>query len=119
VTGKLTYGQPRLIAALERCLDDFRWAREKPGLAEHETFHALRQLCGELRERDPRRVPKRVDSLRKMIEGVKASRASDGQYSSHALHMLGTYVVARWPMIEQALERYAADLERCEEETTG
>lgn len=84
---------------VEALIDDFRWARHNPGVPEFQTFQALKSIAGDLRGRLEGAPQVAEADLSRIITGI----ARNGT-TSERLSNLGHQVLARWPVIKQALE---------------
>lgn len=89
------------LAALERCIEDFRWARGGPDSPERQTYDALKELSAELRARRGRAPSVAAVELERIITSAKVSRLAGGH-----VRRLAEEVIGRWHTIRQALDRY-------------
>lgn len=95
------------IAAVERCLEDFRWARSKPHLIEYRTYRALKAVAKDLRAQMPGASNETLLALQRRIADAAGTKGTDALgFSPPALAGIGQEVIGRWPVIRQALERF-------------
>lgn len=109
------------LAAVERTLDDMRWAREKPDTLEHQTYHAMKALAVRLRGETPKEAGK---VLRQMADRVGRARADKEQFGGvlsggPALAISEALIGRWWAVVKPALERYEAALEAENKETAA
>lgn len=98
------------LAAVQRLLEDLRHARNDPMLPEYATFHAMRAIASDLMARLPGNPEATRRALGKRIADAVRSRTPDGYLQSHA-RGLAEELVGRWPVIEQALERFEREIQ--------
>jgi hypothetical protein len=101
------------IDAVTRLLDDFRWARNEPGCAEHRTWLALKEMAKDLRARLPEAPGLALAALQRRIADAAATKGGNGGlgFDAGALAGIGQEVIGRWPVVRQALERFGAEAE--------
>lgn len=95
------------IATVERLLDDFRWARSSPNTAEHATYRTLKDIARDLKARLPNSAAEARHEIGARIAKLVRTKTpeDDGQpYDVPQLIGLASLVIARWPVIEHALE---------------
>lgn len=110
------------LAAVERCIVDFRWARSAgpagPSALERHTYLALKEIAAELRAAKPA-VPGETRALleREVVRAL-ASKTPLG-FNAGNLVAIGQLVVGRWLEIRHALREFADRQQATEEETLG
>lgn len=101
------------IAAVERVIEDFRWARNEPGCVEHRTYAAMKEIAADLRGRRPLTASVAVSALQRRIDAANASKDERGYQIGH-LCGVAEELIGRWAAVRYALERAAADLKPTE-----
>lgn len=91
------------LAVLERLIEAMRWVRSEPDHPEYQTFLALRSIAADVRAR----LPENIGSALAMLDD-RMSRVVDSGHDVSQLRALGDEVVGRWPLIRQAIERFAS-----------
>lgn len=95
------------IAAVDRLLDDFRWAREQPQEPEHATFHALVAIAADLRAQTPKESSKVLRAMSHQVDVIKRTKAQIGYIDHGQMENLTNAVTGRWwPTIRAALENH-------------
>lgn len=89
------------IAAVDRCLEDFRHARSQPGTLENKTYFALRAIADELRGRKPEACRHTLRLLAARVDAARSVRMADG-----AMRGVAEVLISRWPTVRQALEKF-------------
>lgn len=104
------------IAAVERCISDFReWRDGPPDALEHQTYVALKAVAADLNARKPAKITTTLSELERLLDNARAQpeRISLGDgttarnqrnIATHAA--VGQFVVGRWPVIRQALQAF-------------
>jgi hypothetical protein len=107
------------LAAVERCIEDFRWARAAdPSTLEHQTYHALKEVAADLRAARPGVAGETLALLEREVERALASKCSLG-FNSGNLVAIGQLVLGRWREVGLALREAAERQQATEEETLG
>lgn len=91
------------LAAVERLIEDLRWAREKPDALERETFLALKEIAKDIRARMDGVPQAAVFELESRVNAIRNHGSSTPR-----MHQLAAEFISRWPVIKQALERFGA-----------
>jgi hypothetical protein len=100
------------IAAIERCINDFRWARGKAGdgKPEQQTYYALCAVAKDLRGRHPANASETLIALQRRIADAAATKTNTPGlgFDEMMLVGIGQEVIGRWPTVRQALQRLGA-----------
>lgn len=97
-------GLPEKLAAVERLIEEFRWARNDPLNAEHATFITLKAIAADLRAQEPEAKSTALRELERRIEAVNNAKAHG--YIGGAMIGVGEELIGRWPVVRLALERF-------------
>ncbi len=99
------------LGALDRLIEDFRWARSTANpedQVEKLTFRALKTIERDLRGRQGWQVTKSMTELQTRMDRVQRSRGEQPLgYEQTALISLAQEVVSKWSSIRQALVDFA------------
>lgn len=96
------------LAAVERCIEDFRWTRDNPedhDKIEYQTYLAMCEIAAELRKGVPTAAGPALTELQRRIDTIDRSKTEFG-YSINALKSAAEELVGRWPTVRAALERF-------------
>jgi hypothetical protein len=108
------------LAAVERCIEDFRWARAAdPSTLEHQTYHALKEVAADLRAAKPGTPGQTLATLEREVGATLRARSPLGHVPKGNLVAVGQIVVGRWREIALALREAAERQQATEEETLG
>lgn len=86
------------LQAVERLIEDLRWARNDPSAPEHLTWLALKAIASDLRASGQDAGADTHDRLRTLIDLTLGS----GYRSGHCRALAGE-VIALWPVVSRAL----------------
>lgn len=92
------------IAAVNRLIEDLRWARSDPKVPEHATYNAMKQIAVDLAARQPGKAGEARASIGSRIADAVRTKTALG-YSIRHMQGIAEEVIGRWPVIEYALER--------------
>lgn len=110
------------LAAVERLIVDFRWARSAgpTGLSEleNQTYRALKEIAAEMRAAKPSVPGETVSLLQREVTRAVASKTHLG-FNAGNLVAIGQLVVGRWREVGRALREAAERQQATEEETLG
>lgn len=95
------------LAAIERCIEDFREARNHPETLEHETLVALKAIALDLRARLDTAPSVTEVEVERRIRAVLACPQHLSESSARAWALVHE-ITTRWPTIKQALEKFGA-----------
>ena len=91
------------IDAVERLIEDLRWARGDPTAPEHVTYLAMKAVARDLRGRLEGKAGEARAAIGSRIADAVRSATVLGYRDSHMIG-LAQEVIGRWPTIEFALE---------------
>lgn len=95
------------LAEIEELIELYRFARRFPDDPEYQTYLILKAVAEDLRARTNGAAG---DARRELGRRIAAAvRTSDGMPNStfaNAVLGVGQELIGRWPVVEQALERY-------------
>jgi hypothetical protein len=100
------------IGAVERLIEDLRWARNDPTVPEHRTYTILKSLATDLRARLDGASNRTLDALAFQVESATKAKARIGYVEVGHHQAVSECVMANWPVIKRALED-------CNRETTS
>ena len=102
---------PEKLAAIEALVEHYRFARRYPDEPEYQTYVALKAVAADLRGR----LDGKPEEARRALGGkiAAAVRKSDGDPGAfaRAVMAIGEELIGRWATVEQALERFEAELQ--------
>lgn len=93
------------LAAVERCIEDFRWTRDHQDLIEYQTYLAMCELAAEIRKGTQAAAGTARAELGRRIEDATRSKTMLG-YSINALRGIAEELIGRWPTVRAALEQF-------------
>jgi hypothetical protein len=98
------------LAAVERLLDDLRWARGKRA-PESETYDALLSIAVDLRAETPAEAGRVLKALTDQIDRARRGKARLGFYDAGNAMTICEAVCGRWfPTIRKALEQFEREV---------
>lgn len=95
------------LHAVERCIEDFRWARSCPETVEHQTYTALKDIASELRARVDEAPNVAEHEIGRRVLAVTVAKSRHGGNVDGTMMALANEVLARWPVVGEALHRFA------------
>lgn len=95
------------IAVLDNLIEEFRWARSKPEIPEHVTYSTLKAISADMRARLGSAPSVAEHEIGRRITAVRQAKTINGNLTG-AIMALGQEVHARWPLVQQALNRFGA-----------
>lgn len=96
------------LRVVERLIEDFRFkGRPETNTAEFRTYEILKSIAADIRGRGESAPGIAEIELERRIARFRQAKTADG-YAIGPTQMLASEIVARWPTIKQALERYGA-----------
>lgn len=99
------------LEVVEKLIEDFRWGgRPDPESEEYRSYEVLKAIAADLRGRMETAPTIAEVELERRITRFRDSKTPLG-YATGPTQALATEVVARWPVIRQALERFGATAE--------
>jgi hypothetical protein len=96
-----------LLIQVESLVEDFRWARSDPGVPEHKSWQALKQVATDIRQRQAIAISDTHKALERRIVSVDRAKERNGGVRARedAVKGLGEELWSRWPAVRHALER--------------
>lgn len=100
------------IQAVDRLLDDLRWARNDPAVPEHITYKALTAIAVDLRAQTPKEAGKVLRSMTHQVDTARHTKARLGYFEHGQLQTITEATCGRWwPTVRRALELYESELQ--------
>ena len=99
------------LRTVELLIEDFRWARNDDALPEHLTYRVLKAIASDLRGRMNGSAEDARREIGLRIAGAIRSKTALG-YERGMMLGVAEELIGRWPVIEQALERFEAELRK-------
>jgi hypothetical protein len=102
----MTVTTDQKIAAVDRLLDDLRWARGQDVL-EAATFDALVEIAKELRAETPAEAGRVLLAMTDQVDRARQGRARLGFYDVGNAQTICEALCGRWwPTVRKAMERF-------------
>lgn len=99
------------LAAVERLIEDFRWARKDPAVPEHATYLALKAIATDLRAPKVEAKGRALQSLGFQVDAARAFKARIGYVEVGHMQAMAEALMAHWPAVKKALSREAENEE--------
>jgi hypothetical protein len=96
---------PQKLQAVERLIEEFRWARDDYSVPENRTYFVLKAIADDLRGRLPGAPGEALRGLEEIINAAKQTKIRNGYEIGH-LRRIAEYVIGCWPTLRQALEKF-------------
>lgn len=94
------------LAAVERLIEDFRWARADDMVPEHATYNALKVIAKDLRARLPGAPGSALAEIGRRLEIAELGKSPEHGFVRGHLIGVAHAVIGRWPEVRQALENF-------------
>lgn len=90
------------LQVIERLIRDYLWARNDPYLPEHHIYEALKAIAADLRARQDTEPAVAEFELQRRLRAFLRTKELG------PTKMLANELANRWPVVQQALERFGA-----------
>lgn len=112
----MTVTTQQKLAAVERLLDDLRWARGG-NAPEAETYDALLAIAVDLRAETPQEVGRVLQAMADQVDRARRGKARLGFYNIGNAQTITEALCGRWwSTVKKALERFEEQGKRHEDE---
>jgi hypothetical protein len=102
----MTVTRRQKLAAVERLLDDLRWARGGKA-PEAETYDALLAIAVDLRAETPEEAGRVLRAMTDQVDRARRGKARLGFYDvGHAQNITEALCGRWWPTVRKALEQF-------------
>jgi len=99
------------LAAVERLLDDLRWARGKRDTTEAQTYEALAAIATDLRAGTPKEAGRVLAAFTDQVQRARRGKVRLGFYDVGNAQTICEAVCGRWfPTIRKALEQFEREV---------
>ena len=97
------------IAAIEKAINAARLVHRSPGSVAQQTYEALKEIGKDLRARQELPQNNTLGQLGRLLERMKNAPRNGRFYDTGHLVAVANFVIGKWPMISQALERFGEE----------
>jgi hypothetical protein len=95
------------IAAVEKALDDIRYARSDSTCPEHAAYNLLKEYAAELRAQTPGEISRVLAGMTDQVDRARRAKAQLGFYEIGNAQAICESVCGRWwAVIRRALEQF-------------
>ena len=110
---RVTVTLDQKIAAVDRLLQDLRWARGRTDVLEGETHAALVAISAELHAEQPETIGRVLAAMTDQVDRARQGKARHGQFEIGHCQTLAEGLCGRWwPTVARALRQFEQQGER-------
>lgn len=94
------------IAAIEKALEEMRYARDDSTCPEHAAYHLLKEYIGELRAQTPAEKNRVLFAMTHQVNVARRQKVTQGFYDTGTAMTICESICGRWwPVVRAALEQ--------------